>query len=130
MTLKSARFQDSRLAAAIICLSAMNAAYAASVDPDQADDLITEEGGSAWDAAGESSAEAWDKTKDASSDVWEATKESSAEAWEATKTFSSKAWEGTKAFTIDTWESTSEWFNESDEDPIDEDEAGETDAAI
>ena len=113
MMQKTARFQGSRLAAVIICLSAMNAAYAASVDPEQADDLTTEEGNSAWDAAGESSAEAWDKTKDASSDVWEATKESSAEAWEATKTFSSEAWEGMpRQFTIDTWESTSEWFNE------------------
>ena len=75
MMQKLALIKGSRLAAAIICLSAMNAANAASVDPEQADDLTTEEGDSAWDAAGESSAEAWDKTKDVSAKAWDKTKD-------------------------------------------------------
>ena len=102
---KKARFQGGGLAAVLICLSAMNLADAASVDPQQADDLGTEADNSAWDAAAESSAEAWNMTKDASSDVWDAVKESSTEVWEASK-----------AFTIDAWESTREWLDGTNAD--------------
>ena len=108
-----------------LCL--INSAHAATVNPEEAGDTITEETGDNWDTAGESSAEAWDKTKQASGDVWEATKESSAELWDDTKEFSSdawdatkegsaRAWDNTKEFSSDSWDATKEWVNGSDEE--------------
>ena len=110
-----------------ISLCLIHSAHAATVNPEEADDITSEETGGTWDAAGESSAEAWEKTKEASGDAWKATKESSAELWDDTKEFSSgawdatkegsaKAWDATKEGSAEAWESTKEWVNGTDEE--------------
>ena len=108
----------------VISLCLINSVHAATVNPEEADGIATEETGGSWDAAGESSAEAWEKTKEASGDAWEATKKSSGELWDNTKEFSSDAWDATKEGSTEAWESTREWVNGSDEKP------GETDENI